>query len=74
MHFGLLALSIVGRDNRAAKTGLVGGAFALEQGRSLGQALGPTAFHLGRRIIGATPEGKKELLGLIDRVRRVRIV
>jgi transposase-like protein len=26
-------------------------------------------IHVGRRIIGATPEGKKELVGLIDGVR-----
>jgi hypothetical protein len=66
MHFGLLALSIVGRDKRAAKTG---GAFALEQARSLGQALcvfWADGIHVG---IGATPEGKKELVGLIDGVR-----
>jgi transposase-like protein len=61
---------------------LVGRACALEQARSLGQAL---RVLLGRRhpragrledaaqcllvIIGATPEGKKELAGLIDGVR-----
>jgi transposase-like protein len=60
----------------------VGGARALEQARSLGQTLRlflVDGIHVQARledeaqcllvIIGATPEGKKELVGLIDGVR-----
>ena len=63
--------------------GLVGRAYALEQARSLGQTLrlllgrrhGCASPARGSRAvpvageIGATPEGKKELVGLIDGVR-----
>ena len=66
-------------DHWTAQGGLVGGACALGQARSLPEALctlGSTASTCrpGSRtprsawleIIGATPEGKKELVGLID--------
>ena len=72
----------VGDHHRTAQGGLVGGACALEQARSLRQALRyfwADGIHVQARledaaqcllvIIGATPEGKKELVGLIDGVR-----
>ena len=72
----------LGLDHRPAQGRLVGRARALEQTRSFGQALRlllVDGIHVQARleddaqcllvIIGATPEGKKELVGLIDGVR-----
>src|SRR5207302_1859166 len=73
----------LGFDRRTAQGCLVGGARALEHARSLGQAryvyFWVDGIHVQARmeddaqcllvIIGATSEGKKELVGLIDGVR-----
>ncbi len=71
----------LGLHHRSPQGGLVVGARALSKRRSLGRALRlllgrrhPCAGQLGDAaqcllvVIGATPEGKKELVGLIDGV------